>query len=154
MAPTTIATCGTIVCITYLGSEIYLSVVPLGEHVLTEQDRDNIRAFKLRMVSNMPRTAFDQMRFAFQHKLDISSYWVILHRLAILSEIEPVWYDCCVNSCLAYTGEYEALDCCPDCNATRFNDNGKPRRKFCYLPLIPRLQGYFQNPRMVERLSY
>ena len=94
------------------------------------------------------------MRFAFQHKLDISSYWVILHRLAILSEIEPVWYDCCVNSCLAYTGEYEALDCCPDCNATRFNDNGKPRRKFCYLPLIPRLQGYFQNPRMIERLSY
>ena len=94
------------------------------------------------------------MRFAFQHKLNISLYWVILHCLAILSEIEPVWYDCCVNSCLAYTGEYEALDCCPDCNATRFNDNGKPRRKFCYLPLIPRLQGYFQNPRMVERHSY
>ena len=44
---TTIARCGTIVCIRYLGLEIYLSIVPLGEHVLTEQDRDNIHACKL-----------------------------------------------------------------------------------------------------------
>ena len=51
----------------------------LGANVLSEEDHDNIRAFKLRMVSNMPRTAFNQMRYAFQHKLDIHSLFVITH---------------------------------------------------------------------------
>ncbi|KAF7372933.1 hypothetical protein MSAN_00500000 [Mycena sanguinolenta] len=40
--------------------------------ILTEQDRDNISAFQLKMISNMPRVAFEQMRHAFRHKLDIS----------------------------------------------------------------------------------
>ena len=55
---------------------------------------------------------------------------------------------------MAYTGQYKALDCCPDCNATQFNNNGKPHQKFCYIPLIPQLQGYLLNPRMVQWLSY
>ncbi|KAJ7506447.1 hypothetical protein B0H11DRAFT_2219815 [Mycena galericulata] len=57
--------------------------------VLSEEDRDNIRAFKLKLMANMPRTAFDQMRYSFNHKLDISSDWVITHRLAILTRVEP-----------------------------------------------------------------
>ncbi|KAF7345179.1 hypothetical protein MSAN_01894200 [Mycena sanguinolenta] len=57
--------------------------------ILTEQDRDNISAFQLKMISNMPRVAFEQMRHAFRHKLDISSHWVMIHRVAILSRIEP-----------------------------------------------------------------
>ncbi|KAJ7095754.1 hypothetical protein B0H15DRAFT_69465 [Mycena belliarum] len=47
--------------------------------VVTEQDRDIIRAFKLKLMSNMPRAAFNQMRYAFQNKLDISSKWAIIH---------------------------------------------------------------------------
>lgn len=35
-----------------------------------------------------------------------------------------------------------------------FNSFGDPRRQFSYILLIPRLQGYFQNPSMVKRLSY
>ncbi|KAF7378176.1 hypothetical protein MSAN_00242100 [Mycena sanguinolenta] len=121
---------------------------------LTEQDRDNIAAFQLKMISNMPRVAFAQMRHAFRHKLDISSHWVMIHRVAILSGIEPQWYHCCLNSCMAYTVEYEGLECCRFCKEPRLNAAGKPRRMFCYLPLIPRLQGFFMNPKKIEELRY
>ncbi|KAJ7477662.1 hypothetical protein FB451DRAFT_1032831, partial [Mycena latifolia] len=127
----------------------------LGNAVLTEQDRDNIRAFKLKMMSNMSREVFEQIRFAFSHKLDISSEWVVIHRMAILSGVEPVWYHCCVNSCLAYTGDDSEATFCRFCRAPRYTaQTHKPRRLFPYLPIIPRLQGYFQNPKMVERLLY
>lgn len=45
----------------------------------------------------MARDVFKQMRYAFDHKLDLSSEWAILHRVAILSRVEPVWYHCCVK---------------------------------------------------------
>lgn len=37
-----------------------------GREDLSEQDIDNIQAFKLRMVSNMPRESFLQMRYTFR----------------------------------------------------------------------------------------
>ncbi|KAF7358774.1 hypothetical protein MSAN_01216400 [Mycena sanguinolenta] len=131
-----------------------LTVIIAGNETLTEQDRDNITAFQLKMISNMPRVAFAQMRHAFRHKLEISSHWVMIHRVAILSGIEPQWYDCCPNSCMAYTGEYEQLTHCRFCKESRLNAAGKPRRLFCYLPLIPRLQGFFMNPKKIEQLRY
>ena len=126
----------------------------LGSNVLSDEDLDNILAFKLRMVSNMPRKAFDQMRFAFKHKLNIHSLYVITHRIAILSGIEPQWYDCCVNSCIAYTGDYAELDECPDCSESRRNIRNEPRRLFCYIPLIPRLQDFFANEKSLNELLY
>ncbi|KAJ7083126.1 hypothetical protein B0H15DRAFT_749862, partial [Mycena belliarum] len=121
---------------------------------LSEQDRDNIRAFKLKLVSRMPRTAYNQMVYAFNHKMDLSSEWVMLHRIAILSCIEPVWYHCCIQSCAAFTGAFSDLAECPYCDEPRLSPTGKPRRMFCYLPLIPRLQGLFLNPKMIDRLLY
>jgi hypothetical protein len=126
----------------------------LGSNVLSDEDLDNIRAFKLRMVSNMPRIAFEQMRFAFRHKLNIHSLYVITHRMAILSGIEPQWFDCCVNSCIAYTGSYQDLDECPICSETRRNSRNESRRLFCYIPIIPRLQDYFANEKSLAELQY
>src|ERR1700722_3485310 len=125
-----------------------------GSDVLTEEDRDNIRAFQLKMEGNMPRRVFNQMRRAFQHKMTIDSEWVIIHRLAILSGIEPIKIHCCIKSCIAYTGQYEFLQSCPFCNEARFGTGERPRRIFSYLPLIPRLQAFFQNPYKINQLTY
>ncbi|KAF7372602.1 hypothetical protein MVEN_00123100 [Mycena venus] len=124
--------------------------------ILTEQDRDNIRAFKLYLISKMPRIAFAHMRHAFRHKMDISSHWAIIHRVAILTNVQPVWYHCCPNSCIAYTEPHSDLTHCPfrECKEPRFTESNQPRRLFCYLPIIPRLQGFFRNPRTIETLSY
>ncbi|KAJ7237961.1 hypothetical protein C8J57DRAFT_1040226, partial [Mycena rebaudengoi] len=121
---------------------------------LTETDRDSIRAFKLKILAKMSREAFEHMRHAFSHKLDIQSEYTIIHRIAFLSRVEPLWIDCCVNSCIAYTGDDSDKNSCRFCHQPRYTPGGKPRRLFCYLPLIPRLQGYFQNPELVEQLLY
>lgn len=96
------------------------------------------------------------MRYAFRHKLEISSHYVMIHRVAVLSGVEPVWYHCCVNSCMAFTGVHADLKQCQfkDCKEPRFAADGRPRRLFCYLPIILRLQGFFQIPKKVEQLLY
>ena len=110
-----------------------------GAETLSDQDMDDIRAFKLYMVSNMPRRAFNQMRYAFKHKMEISSLYIITHKLAILSGTTPVWYDCCLNSCIAYTGDYKNNQQCPKCSEPRFTQSQpqQPWQVFCYVPLIP-----------------
>ncbi|KAJ7843920.1 hypothetical protein B0H14DRAFT_2778046, partial [Mycena olivaceomarginata] len=95
--------------------------------ILTEQDRDDIRAFQLKLMSKMPRTAYNQMVYAFSHKLSLSSEWVMFHHMAILSGVEPLWFDCCVDSCIAYTDAYSELTECPFCDKHRYSPTGKPR---------------------------
>ncbi|KAJ7333281.1 hypothetical protein DFH08DRAFT_1020774 [Mycena albidolilacea] len=74
---------------------------------------------------------------------------------AVPLNIEPVWIHCCVNSCMAYTGDDAELHTCRFCKEPRFTlILHKPRRFFCYLPIIPRLQGYFQNRVLVKQLLY
>ncbi|KAH7917964.1 hypothetical protein BV22DRAFT_1187293 [Leucogyrophana mollusca] len=126
----------------------------LRNDMLSETDRDNIRAFKFWMMSNISRLAFNQMRFTFRGKLSLDSEYVILHRMAVLSGVKPVWYDCCVNSCIAYTSKYLHHQYCPFCNEPRLNGNSRARRRFFYLPIIPRLQGFFQSLTMIKKLSY
>jgi len=126
----------------------------LGHEDLSEDEIDEIRAFKLRMLGKMPREFFDQMRYAFAHKMTISSLYVVTNKLALLSRVHPVWIDCCVNSCIAYTKEYQNANNCPECNQVRYRANGRPRRVFCYIPFIPRLQRFFQNRRIRQELLY
>ncbi|KAJ6545534.1 hypothetical protein B0H19DRAFT_1266953 [Mycena capillaripes] len=54
---------------------------------------------------------------------------------------------------MAFTGVHANLKF-KDCKEPRFAADGRPRRLFCYLPIIPRLQGFFQNPKKVEQLLY
>ncbi|KAJ7719690.1 hypothetical protein DFH07DRAFT_1067838 [Mycena maculata] len=118
----------------------------IRNNILTDADRDNVRAFKLQLASGMSRSAFAQMRYAFRHQLEISSHWAMIHRIAILARVQPDWYNCCPNSCLAYTGHYADLTHCCFCAEPCFTPTNKPRRLFCYLPVIPRLQAFFSNP--------
>ncbi|KAG2089999.1 uncharacterized protein F5147DRAFT_586908, partial [Suillus discolor] len=121
---------------------------------LTEQDRDNIRAFQLKLLSCMPWRMYNAMRTSFDHKISIDSEWIILRCLALLSEIEPRAIDCCVNLCIAYTREHSLREDCPYCNEARFTSSRQPHHTFSYLPLIPRLQAFFQNKAMINLLRY
>jgi hypothetical protein len=95
------------------------------------------------------------MRYAFRHRMQISSLYAISHKLAILSGITPQWHDCCVNSCVAYINEYEDLEQCPECSRPRWiSGSRRPRRMFCYIPLIPHLQKFFINPKSREEILY
>ena len=126
----------------------------LGKEELTPQDLIDIQAFKLKIVSNMLRVAFQQMHDAFCDDLEISSLYIIIHKMSILSGILPKWFDCCVNTCITYTLEFETKSSCPLCGKKRFSANGEPRCVFCYLPLILCLQKYFSNMQIVNKLGY
>ena len=76
-----------------------------------------------------------------------------MRRFAILSEVEPVYYDCCINSCVCYTGKYKHDKSCRFCSQPRMI-GGKPQRQFLYIPFIPRLQGYFQSEAKIKDLLY
>lgn len=104
-------------------------------------------------MANLPRRAYNQMRHSFGHKLDLDSLYVSNRRLAILAGVTPLLIDMCIGSCIAYTQQHKNLTHCPFCKEPR-RANSKPRRQFSYLPLIPRLQGFFRNPQTVELLSY
>ena len=105
-------------------------------------------------MSNMSRKTFNQMRYTYRHKISIQSEWVITYRLAMLAKIEPVYYECCVNSCAAFLGQFEHHEFCPYCKEARYGRTGRARRLFMYLPLIPRLQALFRKPEVIESLSY
>lgn len=44
-----------------------------GDLIITDEDHDNIRAYHLKIMCNMPQWVFNRMRYKFQHKMDIDS---------------------------------------------------------------------------------
>jgi len=126
----------------------------IGNLLLTDKDKDNIRAFQLKITCNMPRCVFNCMHHTFHHKMDIDSEWVILHRVTILSGIQPNNYHCCINSCITYTNDYTDLDHCPFCDKPQCMSNGQPWHIFSYIPLLPCLQALLQSPSTIGHLSY
>lgn len=90
---------------------------------------------------------------------DLPSEHILRARAGALAGLEPVRYDCCINSHICYAGHYSHLDKCPQCNEPRFSgrdSHGKPRprRQFLYIPLIPRLIAFFQTLHMAQLMQY
>ncbi|CDO70568.1 hypothetical protein BN946_scf184579.g24 [Trametes cinnabarina] len=121
---------------------------------LRPEDWDSISAFRLRFIANVSRAAYDKFREAFGDRIQLDSDWVLLHRIAELSRIQPIWYDCCINSCLAYLGDLTDAETCPECQEPRRTPTGRTRRFFCYIPFIPRLQALFQSPDLIYMMQY
>ncbi|KAG0704213.1 hypothetical protein DFH29DRAFT_802143 [Suillus ampliporus] len=105
-------------------------------------------------MSHTTRRAYEQLRFTLRDRLPLDSQFVILQCITILSGVKPSYYDCCINSCMAYTNKYLHHQYCEYCNEPRLDTKGKARRRFCYLPLIPRLQGFFQKTELISKMSY
>ncbi|KAF8698921.1 Transposase family tnp2, partial [Rhizoctonia solani] len=111
-------------------------------------ERDNVDVPHVN-PNDKPRLTEEEMRkaleFDFGNMLD--NEWVEMW-------LETCVYDCCINSCVCYLGKYQELDKCPFCQEPRCNGRGKARRVFHYTPLIPQLQGLFQNAQMAKKLRY
>ncbi|RPD69641.1 hypothetical protein L226DRAFT_471449, partial [Lentinus tigrinus ALCF2SS1-7] len=125
-----------------------------GNLHITEEERDNVCAFRLRFIANVPRATYNEFRRAFRRKLALNSDWVILHQVAALSGLKAMSYECCINSCICYLDLYADAQECPECNEPRLSPSGRPRRYFCYIPLIPRLRALFECIRLIKLLQY
>ncbi|KIJ34352.1 hypothetical protein M422DRAFT_99799, partial [Sphaerobolus stellatus SS14] len=121
---------------------------------LDQSDLDNVKMFALRLDANLSRRTTRKFARAFRDRLHIETVYLMHCRIALLSGIMLERYDCCRNSCVAFLGEYKECSSCPKCQLSRWNEMDKPYAICEYLPIIPRLQGYYQNPEMVEKLLY
>ncbi|KAF8325102.1 uncharacterized protein EI90DRAFT_2933104, partial [Cantharellus anzutake] len=74
--------------------------------------------------------------------------------MAKLADLSEEIYNCCVNSCCAFTGTYSDLDLCPYCHEPRYNESGAPCQLYRYTPLLPHVQSMYLNKTMVHQLSY
>lgn len=92
---------------------------------------------------------------AFRHS-NLVSPEHIQARVRLLAGVEPELYDCCPgpNACMCFTGEHHELTRCLICNEPRFNSKGHPRRRFTYIPIIPRLQAAAASHSLAEVMQY
>lgn len=126
-----------------------------GNSELTDGDMDNISAFALRMEgAGLPRTSYLNLRRFFRHKLALDTEYLMHRRIEILSGVKPTFFHMCINNCLLYVGQFSEHSECPICGAPRYHTNGKPAAQFSYLPLIPRLQAWYECIPMIQRLKY
>ncbi|XP_078595052.1 uncharacterized protein LOC144872603 isoform X2 [Branchiostoma floridae x Branchiostoma japonicum] len=63
-------------------------------------------------------------------------------------------YHVCQNDCIVYRKEHEHLTSCPVCGTSRYKAGGRvPRKKFIYLPIIPRIRQMFEIPGTAQALQ-
>ncbi|KIY52505.1 hypothetical protein FISHEDRAFT_35274 [Fistulina hepatica ATCC 64428] len=120
---------------------------------LPSNDHALLRHFALRVDKHMPLDTFQRLSLAFPES-NIKSWYLTQKRAAELSCFNPEKFDCCINCCMCFVGPHADLARCLHCHEARLNARGRPRKQFQYLPLIPRLVGYYKNAEIVNTMSY
>lgn len=120
-----------------------------------------VRGFNFKVDTDMSARAYDKLPRAFPDELgDLPKHYALRTRIARLSGIKGVRIDCCVNSCMAFTSPFDALDYCLCCGENRYRSRLDPnaprtaRKYFQYIPLIPRLINMYRHPETANVLAY
>lgn len=98
--------------------------------------------YDIRLKNHISRAAYNRFRDGFSHKLDLLTEYRLQRLVDRLAEaMEPVAYDCCIDSCVLFVGPHKDLTNCPICKKDRYLDTDRrtPRQTFLYIPVIPRL---------------
>ena len=71
-------------------------------------------------------------------------------------DLPHVRYHACINDCVIYRKEHAEKTSCPVCNASRYKKAGKkcPQKVVWYLPITPRLQRYFVDPKEAKLMRW
>ena len=112
-----------------------------------------LRAYAYKLKHNLTESAFADLPHVFPSER-LPSLHKIQARVAFLSGLAPQHFDCCIESCMAYTGPLSDLLECPHCGTSRHDEHGKPRRQFSYVSIIPRLSALYRDPTTAEKMAY
>jgi hypothetical protein len=94
---------------------------------------------------------------------ELFSYDQIKRHVADLSGVIPLTHDMCINTCIAYTGQFSHLESCPYCNESRYDviqlaaTNGKakePRQQLHTMPIGPQLQALYRSEDGAQSMHY
>jgi len=97
---------------------------------------------------------YNRIRYLFSHRITLDTIYNLHKRMAELSRVTESIYDCCINSCCCFTGQFSTDNSCCYCGEARFDSGGKGRQQFCYLPLTARLKGFFLNQKTLDLMDY
>ena len=103
----------------------------------------------------MSLDTFSKLRYAYPRH-SIPTLKQLRARVVDLCGFQPVFFDCCIDSCICYAGKYSDLQCCPKpgCGKPRLDADGKPKKTFTYLPLIPCLAALATNAEFATKMDY
>src|SRR6202166_632232 len=71
-----------------------------------------------------------------------------------ITGVSPITDHMCINSCVAYTGPFKALEACPVCGEGRFDSQHQPKQVFSTIPVGPQLQALTRNKDKAMALRY
>ena len=121
---------------------------------LDEGDHTICRAFAFKVSTYMADAAWKKAPLAFQTTFPLPTLLQLHSRISFLAGFNAQTYDCCPNSCVCYTGPHAHATSCTYCGLSQYHTNGKPRKKFTYIPLIPRLQAFCANHKVATTMQY
>ncbi|PVF91701.1 hypothetical protein CPB86DRAFT_290180 [Serendipita vermifera] len=116
----------------------------IAQLALTEKDIQNIKMFALYYRHRITKLFHHDLSALFYEELKLLTICRLKTRIFYLSGWNSQRYNCCVNSCIAYTGIYRELADCPYCQMPRYDSKGKSAT-FYTLPLAPQLQALYAN---------
>ena len=113
------------------------------EHLSRNERWEKIAVWRLGVSQQKYEDLRDIMNGSLSPDLQLPSAY---HLNKYMDETYPVptkKIDCCVNSHMAFAGQWADLDHCVHCSEPRYSQFGKPRRQFTYLELAPRLSAQY-----------
>src|SRR6266487_5571548 len=83
------------------------------------------------------------------------SLYKLRKALKQLISFEPILIDCCINSCITFTKEYETFESCPICEKTRYKTGTRTARKqAAYWSPISSLRMQYRDWKNAKTLRY
>jgi hypothetical protein len=113
---------------------------------------DGLKLLHLKSLYNFTESAYNDIIKVFT--TNNLSLYKIKKYLKEITELVPVFYDMCENSCICYTGKYESYQSCPICNSPRLDIRKKAKKVMPYLSLTNRLKMQFNDKNRAKELLY
>jgi hypothetical protein len=124
---------------------------------LTTAQRGDIDTFDFLVRSQVSVDTYHSMQERFilkKNHTSLPSLKQLRTRMLALSGFKPRDYDCCVETCVCFSGPLANLTACPECNAPRKNAAGAPQNTFSYLSAIEQLRALYSCPETAEKMLY
>jgi hypothetical protein len=121
---------------------------------LSAYDLAICRAFSYKVQTHTTDKDFEKLPYAFPSDNPLPKIDAIRSRVTFLAGFKPELYDRCPNACCCFVGPHANLSKCPYCEQPRYQPDGKPRQKYLYIPIIPRLVAFMANRRTAEQMRY
>ena len=82
------------------------------------------------------------------------SFYKIKKKIQKIVPLFPTLIDTCIDSCVAFTANYEELQCCPLCHKKKYDGNGKAVNVTFFFSVKERLKIQYANKERAKELRY